>query len=557
MITVLLRPKILSIRNRWRQSSFTRRHTQDLGIIIFAAVIMFAMYQGTVWGMRKIGELPFLVYVPPYVPLSLILMVLMVMVTISALATALGSFFFADDIELLLATPTPPSGFFAARFLYVLLTVSWMPFVFIFPVVLALGSESPLGFTFFLAAIITLLPYFVIPVSISTTIAALLMAILDARWTRVLVIIGLVAVLGGILYAGSLLATLVSERNDPGQVVRMVSTLSTANIKWTPYSWAATALSELLVSTGKSVSLRLVLLYGTASFFLSISYLCFELLHARGYTRARASMKARSWFSRTPLRNRSRSLSPQRAIIKKEFRAIFRDLAQSSQVIFVCGICILYLLNIRVFVAIDTFPAESQFYWKNVFFVLHCCITAFFTSSICTRIVFSSVSLEGKQFWLLQIAPISVREILRAKLIAWYRPIAAISAVLLGMGIYVIEPRWEVVALFVSMSFFVSYGIVGVGIGLGAHFADFSWEHPSQLILSLGSLLYMLISSALVMINIVPLAILLRFTLARLNNTAEDYLAAGILAGAAVVILNLIVGYTAMKLGERSLSAGA
>jgi hypothetical protein len=225
-------------------------------------------------------------------------------------------------------------------------------------------------------------------------------------------------------------------------------------------------------------------------------------------------------------------------------------------VIFVGGICLLYLLNIRMFVTIDSFPTESQFYWKKVFFVMHCCITAFFTSSLCTRIVFSSVSLEGKQYWLLQVAPLEIRQILNAKFIAWYRPIALVSAVLLGMGIYIIEPRWEIVTLFVSMSFFVTYGIVSVGIGLGAHFADFSWEHPSQLILSLGSLLFMLASSALVMINIIPLTILLRFSLARINSAAEDHLAAGILAAAAVVVLNLAIGRYSMKLGERSLRGG-
>jgi hypothetical protein len=106
------------------------------------------------------------------------------------------------------------------------------------------------------------------------------------------------------------------------------------------------------------------------------------------------------------------------------------------------------------------------------------------------------------------------------------------------------------------MSFFVTYGIVSVGIGLGAHFADFSWEHPSQLILSLGSLLFMLASSALVMINIIPLTILLRFSLARINSAAEDHLAAGILAAAAVVVLNLAIGRYSMKLGERSLRGG-
>jgi hypothetical protein len=507
--------------------------------------------------MGKVSELPFAIYIPPYIPLSLILMVLMVMVTISALATALGSFFFAEDIELLLSTPAPPAAFFSARFIYVLLTVAWMPFVFIFPVLLAMGSGSQFGTSFVFMAILTLLPYFVIPTALSVIIATLTMSVIDARWTRIICLLGVVAALAGVLYTANIFATLITERNDPGQVLRMVSTLSAANISWAPYSWAASILSELVIPTGKSLALRMVLLYGTAAFFLSTAYLCFELLHSRGYTRARASMKVRSWWGSSPTRVRTRALSPQRALVSKEFRSIFRDLAQSTQVIFVGGVCLMYLLNIRMFVTIDSFPAESQLYWKRVFFVMHCCITAFFTSSICTRIVFSSVSLEGKQYWLLQVAPLEVRQILRAKFIAWYRPIALISAVLLGMGIYIIEPRWETVTLFVSMSFFLTYGIVSVGIGLGAHFADFSWEHPSQLILSLGSLLFMLASSALVMINIVPLTFLLRFSLARFNSAAEDHLAAGILAAAAVVVLNLAIGRYAMRLGERSLINGS
>lgn len=553
MISVLLRPRLLSIRNRWKQESFTRRHGHDLGILLFATLIMTAMYRGTAWCMGKIGDLPFLIYIPPYLPLSLILMLLMVMVTISALATSLGSLFFADDIELLLATPTPPFGFFAARFIYVLLTASWMPLVFIFPVLLAMGNDSPLGVDFLAISLGTLIPFFIIPVALSATVAILTMSIIDARWTRIIIVLGIVAILTGIVYSAQMFATLLAERNDPGQIIRMVGTFSAANTWWAPYSWAATILSELILPTGKSIPLRMVLLYATASLSLAVSYLCFELLHSRGYTRARAAMRSQSWWRRIPARTRSRAASPQRAIITKEFRSIFRDLSQSSQIFFVGGICILYVTNIRVFVSIDSFPPESQYYWKTVFFVMHTCITAFFTSSICTRIVFSSVSLEGKQFWLLQIAPLAIREILRAKLVAWYCPIALISAILLGMGIYVIEPRWEIVTLFVAMSLFVSFGIVGVGIGLGAHFADFSWEHPSQLILSLGSLLYMLISSTLVLINIIPLVFLLRFSLAHLNNSSEDHLAVGILAAAVVVLLNLTIGRFALKIGERSL----
>jgi hypothetical protein len=135
-------------------------------------------------------------------------MVLMVMVTISALATALGSFFFAEDIELLLSTPAPPAAFFSARFIYVLLTVAWMPFVFIFPVLLAMGSGSQFGTSFVFMAILTLLPYFVIPTALSVIIATLTMSVIDARWTRIICLLGVVAALAGVLYTANIFETI-------------------------------------------------------------------------------------------------------------------------------------------------------------------------------------------------------------------------------------------------------------------------------------------------------------------------------------------------------------
>ena len=265
-------------------------------------------------------------------------------------------------------------------------------------------------------------------------------------------------------------------------------------------------------------------------------------------------MKVKSRLYNLLARRGSRQISPQRAIVSKEFRSIFRDISQSTQIMFVSGVCILYIMNVRMFITVDSFPKENQLHWRTIFFVLHASITAFFTSSICTRIVFSSVSLEGKQFWLLQTAPLDLHDLLSAKLTAWYRPVALASALLLGIGVFVIEPRWEIVTLFVAMSLFISYGIVAMGIGLGAHFADFSWEHPSQLILSLGSVMYMLSSAALILLNIFPLALLLRATML---TTSSQPFSIGLAAAVSIVTVNFLVGRYALRLGERSLKQNA
>jgi ABC-2 type transport system permease protein len=556
MIGVLLKPKWLSFRNRWRKQSLAKRRSQDIVIFFFSLGIMLGMYQGTRWLLTQINSLPFLVYAPPSLPLGLMLLMLLGMIMISALAAVLGGLYLADDIELVLATPVSTLSFYLARFTNASFMVSWMPFVFIFPVLLAFGQAHSAPISFYPLALATLVPYFVIPTACAVVLASLIMAVIDPRWTKFLIALCLVLALIGIVHVADLLSTVLSSRNDPNQILRFVSTLSTASSTWSPSSWAATACSELLVPSGKSFGVRLILLYAVAIFCTTVGYIFIELLHSRGYTRARNTTRA---VRNAPNRRagRQRWSEPRLALISKEFRSIFRDLAQSTQVVFLIGICLLYLANLRMFVAIDSFPAETRVWWQNIFFIMHTSITAFFTSSICTRVVFSSVSLEGKYYWLLQISPIEIQSILKSKFLAWFVPISIVSAILFATGVFVIVGRWDVIAMYLVISFFVSYGIVGLGIGLGAYFADFSWDHPSQLALSLGSFVYMLASAALVIMNIFPLSILLRLEPATTNLLLFKNIAWITLLGSLVAALNMGVAKGAMRLGEKALKEGA
>jgi ABC-2 type transport system permease protein len=551
MIATLLRPKFLSFRNRWRKASLGKRRSQDVVLLCFSLFVMVGMFLGTRWALGQMKAVPFLVYLPPSLPLGLMLIMLLAMLCISSLASSLGSIFLADDIELLLACPVPTLKLFASRFLYVLVSVSWMPMVFLFPVLLAFGQMHGVPPSFYLLCFFTLVPYFVIPVALAFFIGACVMAVIDPRWTKLLLFCMIGTGIMGVIYLVEILVTVLAHRNDPNQILYFVSTLSNANSSWSPSAWVSFVLSEALSPTGKDLLPRIVLLYSSAICSLALAYLSVELFHGRGYTRIRSghtravrdgNRKPRAWF-----------IGRHWSLVLKEFRSIFRDLAQSTQVLFLVCICLLYLGNLRLFVSIESFPPDTRVWWQHLFFIMHTSITAFFTSSICTRVVFSSVSLEGRQFWLLQIGPLTMGELLRSKLFAWFVPVSLVSAVLFATGTYVIIGQSEMLLYYIVMSLFVSYGIVGLGIGLGAYFADFSWEHPSQLALSLGSFVYMLSSAVLVIANIIPISIILRLEPALDPSVALTNTTITLLLGVVVAAINVAIAQLALRLGERAL----
>jgi ABC-2 type transport system permease protein len=514
---------------------------------------MAGLFIGTRWGLQQLNEIPFLIYVPPSLPLGALLMMLLIMTTITALASSLGTFFLSDDLEVILSSPISSLSFFTARLIYVIGTVSWMPFVFIAPVLAAMASVYSLSAWFVPTAVATFIPYFLIPAALGALLATLTMSVMNHRWTKITLRLATLAILLIVIMAIQNLATSLLVPSVDGQILRLASFLSLAEAPHLPSSWAATILSELLVPSGKSVMLRLTLLYATAVFLAGTALLAITTLHARGFSRAlgrhglsRSSLTATHGQSREPL-------PAPLAIIQKDLRSLSRDIAQSTQLIFLGGLCLLYLLNLKTFVTVEFFAGRSNTAWISAFFVMHFAITAFFTSAVCTRLVFTSLSLEGKNYWVLQTAPLECEDILKAKFSGWFIPISLISSILLAIGTQTLTGRWDITCLFTVLSFFVSYGMVGLGIGLGAYFADFTWEHPSQLALSLGSFTYMLSGAMLVLVNLLPASMLLRFMLAG-HPTSLHLL--GIVATPLVIIaINIAVTRVAFYIAKSAVVA--
>jgi len=549
-IITLLKPKLLGFKNKLTKSGTSSNRGQALAIAGFSLIIMTGLFYGTQWGLTQLINIPLLVYVPPSIPLGLMLMMLTIMTSLTALASAMGTFYLADDVETILASPTSSFSFFAARLAYVLCTVAWMPFVFIFPVLAAMGVTYNLSVWFIPGALATFLPYFLIPASIGTLLATLFMSTISQKWAKLVVRLTIVGVLVGLLYVTHSLVETIATKSSDGQILRLVSSISIAQSAWMPSAWASTILSELLVPSGKSITARLVLLYSCAISLAGIAHIALHVLHARGFSRALARRATARQEVGANLTRHSQSLPAPLALIQKDFRMLTRDVAQSTQILFLVGLCLLYMGNLKTFVALDAFAGDSSVNWQRAFFTIHTAITAFFTSAVCTRLVFASLSLEGKSYWILQTAPIAFRDILRAKFIGWFIPVSVVSSLLFAVGTQVLIGRWEITLLYGILSFFVSYGIIGMGIGLGAYFADFSWEHPSQLALSLGSFVYMLSSALLVLLNMFPMGLLLQLLLKK--SPSGLHIAAVCVVTVVIAAMNVGAAKFAMRLGERS-----
>jgi ABC-2 type transport system permease protein len=549
-VITLLKPKTLAFRNNLLKSTTVAQRGQAIAIAGFSLIVMGSLFFGTTWGLEQLTKIPLLVYVPPSLPLSLMLMMLMVMTSLTALASALGSFYLADDVETILASPTSSISFFVARLIYVVCTVAWMPFIFISPVLLAMTTTYKLSVWFIPVAIATFLPYFLIPASLGTLVATIFMATISQRWMKVVIRLAITFGIASILFVLHGLLDAVTTRSSEGQMLRLASSLSLAQSPWLPSAWAATILSELLVPSGKAITVRLTLLYSCAIAITSLAHISLHTLHPRGFSRALSRRAVAPATSRASASRVKVPFPQPAAVVRKDIRSLTRDIAQSTQLIFLACLCLFYLGNLKTFVALDTFVNDSSVHWQRAFFIIHAAITAFFTSSICTRLVFTSISLEGKSYWILQTAPVLFRDILRAKFLGWYIPIAVLSSLLFSIGTHILIGRWDITLLFGILSFYVSYGIVGMGIGLGAYFADFSWEHPSQLALSVGSLVYMLASATLVLCTIFPMGILLHLLLSQ--NTDLTRIVLICVVTMAIALANLLIAKLAMRLGERA-----
>ncbi len=561
MVPAILLPKLYTIRNRWRQNM--RQPTQlarDFIILGFSVAVMIAIYQGTIRALVEVRETITFAYLPATLSLGLVLLFLFAMLLFSNSITALGTFYLGRDLDLVLASPISLPRFFFGKWLEVGASSSWMAIIFGMPAIAAFSQAYESNPYYIVVVIATLLPYFVIPTSLSIVFVTVFTTVLPANRTREILFAIFAMALLGLYFVGKLIFPIGASFHNSNDVLRIVSLLSLPNTTWMPSYWAAAVLGESLEPTGMTRAVYLSLLYTVAIGLTALAYALVKLLHFSAYSRAKDNRRGMRLSSRKLHRAMVRVagfVDPQfRAIITKEFKIFARDMTQAVQLLLLLGLCMIYLYNFRILQSVSGLPESTRLWWQGFLVVSNLAMGAFVITAVCTRFVFPSLSLEGQSYWILQTSPMSIRSLLRAKFWCWLFPVATISSIIFASGALAIDAGPHVVFLNAISSWVICYGIVGLAVGLGAFFANFDWEHTSQLAASFGSLVFMLLSTLLIAANMLPAGLLIflrTLKMAGYSFTDAQWYVAVTCAASLLIYLNYASTRWALSVGENAL----
>jgi hypothetical protein len=170
--------------------------------------------------------------------------------------------------------------------------------------------------------------------------------------------------------------------------------------------------------------------------------------------------------------------------------------------------------------------------------------------------VFPSVSLEGSSLWILQVAPVNIQAILRAKYYSWATPIGFISSILFSSAGLALALEPLCIAALALSAFIISHGLVSLGIGIGARFSRFDWEHPAELAMSWGGLVYLVVGLLVVGLSLIPLGAMFGgyiFFPSHFQTTSN--LIALLTCGlGSLLLINLIVGKISTRIGVSAMT---
>jgi ABC-2 type transport system permease protein len=543
-VLLLLSPTWLSWRNEFlrpRKNSSRRYFLLGLGLALWLAIY---------WVVRRVLLYFQTVYdLGPSLAYQLLLIILLTflsMLLFSNLITSLSTFFLARDLDLVLSTPVPRSGFYYSRLITTAANSSWMVLFFGFPVFAAYGTVFGAGVTLYLWLVVVLPLFLLIPAALGVLLTHLLVYFLPARRIRdILFFIGLFAfILIYFLFRFSQPEQLVHPESF-GHFVQFMNAMETPSSPWLPSSWSGEILAGSLFARRTEQGFFFALLASYALFLPLAASWVSGAVYLAGWSKAQESRQGRrksklldqslEWITR-PFPEISR------AIMLKDVKTFLRDATQWSQLFLLVALIIVYLYNFKV-LPLDRSPIPTATL-KIVVAFANLALAGFVLSAIAIRFAFPSVSLEGEAFWILQTAPISLRTLVWSKFWLNFVPLLLLGEILIFLSNLLLRvPPWMMWLSLLTV-LLMTFGITAIGIGVGAVYPKFNFDNAAEIPTSFGGAVCMIVSIAFigvaVMIEAWPIYLLAMEGLRGRPTVPPFWIIAPSLAAVAVVTLAVV-----------------
>jgi len=475
--------------------------------------------------------------------LSLFFLLLATMLAFSNAIIAFGSLFRSEETEFLLACPLRPESVLGYRLAEALAFSSWAFLVLGFPLMLAYGVSVGARWTYGLVVLAYFAPFVLIPASLGGIVAVVLAAFVPDRVKRIL---GLSAVAGVAVAASLVLWIHGAVRWDyplaDEWLHKVLGRMNFSRNIFLPSHWMARGLMEAARGNSASGGYYFLLLASNAAFGLVVSWELarWRLRVAWSRCRSHTGMKRRAsggWAL-------ARWAPPMRLLVAKDWRLFARDPVQWSQCAILFGLMGFYVLNLRTFSYHLAHPI-----WRNLTALLNLAATSLVLATVTTRFIFPLLSLEGRRFWLLGLAPVSRRAILWSKFLFAFLAALVVTLPLILVSDYMLSLSPAALGHHAVATLFICLGVSGLSVGMGAIYPNWREENPSKIVSGLGGTLNLLLSIAFVALVVILTA--LPYALEPLFPGWARYGLAAALAG--TVLAGLLAGLVPMYLGRLAL----
>jgi len=527
---------------------------RGLMFAVVGLIVCAALFQGAYWLTSQLESYEDLGDYLLRLGLWWLFLSFLSFLTFSGVVTALSTFFLSEDLRVLLTAPLPIRRLFHARFVRTVVQASWMVVIFLAPVLMGIGRARCAGPRFYATAVLTTIPFAVIPVAAGTLVTLLLVNTFPARRARDILM------LMGLLFAASLVILLRFIR--PEQLMKVESlpdltafftSLQSPITPLLPSFWAGETLFASL--RGGTDWLHFAALWTTALAAVVVARMANERWYFTGYSRAQEAPKARfTQLRQLEVLARLLPLSTvRRQLLIKDLKIFLRDVSQWSQLLLLLALVLVYLYNFRV-LDLERIPYMTAVV-KNLYAFVNLAMAGFVMATVAVRFVFPAVSSEGPAFWIIRTSPVSLRDFLWSKFWTGLVPVLALTEVLTISGNHFlgVDPFVKVMAALAIV--FMSFALVGLAIGLGARYPRFDAD-PTQVAGSYGGVAFMIQAVLFVMAIIAllawPASIYVFQRVRRFPLTApQQMLMAGCFASAAAV--SVTVWLASMRSGVRAL----
>ena len=486
----LLLPKLLTARARAR-SKERGRAARTVVLAVIGAIFWafaFGVLQRLLAYFRGVPE------IGPLLAgklLGLILVAFFSILLLSNIITALSSYFLARDLDLLASAPTDWLAFYSAKLIETCVNSSWMVVLMAVPMLTAYGTVYDGGGAFIGLAILTFLPFLIIPAALGTATTLILVNAFPARRTRdILSIIAVIAAAGIVVLFRLVRPEKLARPEGFRSLVDFIAILRTPTSPLLPSEWVGRSVMGWL--TDSLDLLPLYLLWSTAAASVVLGALLHRWLYARGFTKAQESSQQwarEGWFGRM-IRT---ILSPlgvvRRELVLKETRVFFRDTTQWSQLILLAVLVVVYVFNIKFL------PLTGEgitFFIVNLVPFLNLALAGFVLASVAARFIFPGVSLEGRTWWLLRASPLPIRELLWSKFWVGMAPLLVLALAIVGVTNSLLQVSTFMFVVSVFTIVLMTFALAGLAIGFGTMYPRFETENAAQIPTSFGGLLYMM-----------------------------------------------------------------